>query len=293
MASNWIEVRVSGLVNSDELLGLLSDEHVRGAWQEQDVVHLYWSPEQWHPEKRSRLEAVVSRLSQQNDTYEIVVDQVQDRDWNEQWSRSAVPVRVGRRVVVRLSWHEAALEPGDIELILDPKQAFGTGHHATTQLMIEQLEESVQGGESVLDVGTGSGILAMVALRLGACRALGIDHDPVAVACASEYRTLNRFGPELLLVASTLGAVTSINRQPFDVVMANLDAQTALANAESLSALTASRGVLMLSGLLATDRKDVTTVMSRYGRYPSRVRERDGWIAMELLVSEVCDGEVA
>ena len=119
---------------------------------------------------------------------------------------------MGRIAAADYSWntrpHSSELARADpefsgIELVIDPRRAFGTGYHATTQLVVEWLEAHVRGGGVVLDVGTGSGILAMTAIRLGAASALGVDNDPVAVECAREYAVLNGFGPELeLRVAS-------------------------------------------------------------------------------------------
>ena len=98
---------------------------------------------------------------------DIRVEKLPDQDWNRQWAQSVRPIRIGRRIVIRPSWEPVALQAQDVEIVLDPKQAFGTGHHATTRMLLEWLEDLVHGGESVLDVGAGSGILAMVALRLG------------------------------------------------------------------------------------------------------------------------------
>ena len=125
---------------------------------------------------------------------DIRVEELSDQDWNRQWAESVRPIRIGRRIVIRPSWEPVALQAQDIEIVLDPKQAFGTGHHATTRMLLERLEDLIHGGESVLDVGTGSGILAMVALRLGAASALGVECDPVAVDCARDYARENGFG---------------------------------------------------------------------------------------------------
>ena len=115
-------------------------------------------------------------------------------------------------------------------------------------MLLEWLEDLIQGGESVLDVGTGSGLLAMVALRLGANRAVGVDNDPVAIECAQEYATVDRFGSELLLQG---GTVTSQNA--FDLVLANLDRQTLLQLADTFARCTGQR--LLVSGLLLDVRR--------------------------------------
>jgi ribosomal protein L11 methyltransferase len=128
---------------------------------------------------------------------DIRVEELPDQDWNQQWAQSVRPIRIGRRIVIRPSWEPVVLQAQDIEIVLDPKQAFGTGHHATTRMLLEWLEDLVHGGESVLDVGAGSGILAMAALRLVAASALGVECDPVAVDCARDYATENGFGDGL------------------------------------------------------------------------------------------------
>ena len=192
MGQGWIDVQVQSSMDAGELAGLLNDPWMMGVWQEDGMIHLYWPHERWTSETRQDLTAVVQRFGV--DAASIAVHSVPHEDWNAAWARSVKPLRVGQRIVIRPSWETAALKAGDVELVLDPKQAFGTGHHATTQLLLEWLEAHIHGGESVLDVGTGSGILAMVALRLGAASAWGIDHDPVAVECAHGYAIENGFG---------------------------------------------------------------------------------------------------
>ena len=103
---------------------------------------------------------------------DIRVEELSDQDWDRQWAQSVRPIRIGRRIVIRPSWEPVVLQAQDIEIVLDPKQAFGTGHDATTRMLLDWHGDLVHGGESVLDVGAGSGILAMVVLRLGAASAL-------------------------------------------------------------------------------------------------------------------------
>jgi ribosomal protein L11 methyltransferase len=175
------------------------------------------------------------------------------------------------------------LHDGRIDIVLDPKQAFGTGHHATTRLLLEWLEELIHGGESVLDVGTGSGLLAMAALRLGARHARGVDHDPVAIDCARDYARLNGFGGELVLECATLA-----NEGMFDLVLANLDRETLLSLAGGLAAATRHR--LLVSGLLIDQGHEITTAFAEQGLYCVAEREAEGWLAIEFGAAQSCEG---
>jgi ribosomal protein L11 methyltransferase len=286
---SWIEVTIDSEVDAGELLGMLNDPEVTGAWQEHGTIHLYWPAGRWIPETLQSVKHAVSSLGQDGRAA-VTVNQLPECDWNALWAQSVKPLRVGRRLVIRASWEAVALNDRDIELILDPKQAFGTGHHATTQLLLEWEEEVIRGGESVLDVGTGSGILAMYALRLGAAHAVGLDCDPVAIDCAREYAVMNGFGPELVFHAAGLQEVVRLERQQFPLVLANLDRRTLLETAGAIRDSMTAGGRLLASGLLLDQQAEVAGAFAAVGLYVSRQRERDGWVALELMAPDACEG---
>jgi ribosomal protein L11 methyltransferase len=123
----------------------------------------------------------------------------------------------------------------------------------------------------------------MVALRLGARHARGIDNDPVAIECATEYARVNGFGDELILACGTLS-----RRASFDLVLANLDRRALLSLAGELAAVTRHR--LVVSGLLVEQRQDIVTALTEHGLYSTEQREADGWIAIEFTPPQLCEG---
>jgi len=288
MPREWIDVTIATELDAGELISRLDDPFVQGAWQDGGLVHLYWPRARWSADQLTRLRETLRRLDAEREFPAIEVEQVPDRDWNRLWVESVKPLCVGRRLVIRPSWESVVLQPNEVEIILDPKQAFGTGHHATTRLLLEWLEETIGGGESILDVGTGSGLLAVAALKLGASRAVGTDRDPVAIECATENARLNGCGSALTLSTQPL---TELLDQRFDVVVANLDLQTLLQLADRLAGCTGIR--LLVSGLLLDQREELVAGFARTGLYPGQQRERDGWLALEFLPSESCEGSLA
>jgi len=285
MTADWIDVQIRTHLDAGEVLGLLDDPYVPGAWEDGRTIHLYWPSHQWTSDHLAHVRSILQRLTEQGVAeYDIVVHSFPDQDWNRQWAQSVKPLRVGKRIVIRPSWEQVPVVEGEVEIVLDPKQAFGTGHHATTSLLLEWLEEDIRGGESVLDVGAGSGLLGMVALRLGAARVTGIDNDPDAIECARGYAADNGFGPELALQCGTLTA----GLDSFDMVLANLDRRTLLDLAEPLAASTGR--TLLVSGILVDQRAEVVAAFAHVGVYPGRQREREGWLAMEFHQAQSCEG---
>jgi ribosomal protein L11 methyltransferase len=208
---------------------------------------------------------------------------VTHQDWNAQWAASVKPIRIGRRIGIRPSWTTMELPEAGIEIVLDPKQAFGTGHHATTHLLIEWLEDvSWLTGYRVLDVGTGSGILSMVALRLGALSALGIDCDAVAIDCAKDYALVNGFTKELDLRPCRINELAD---QSFEIIVANIDRKTILEISPEFSRFRSSATQLFLSGLLEEDASDIVEQFTSQGWTQEAIREREGWIALQFRVS--------
>src|SRR5512140_3995318 len=133
MRANYIEVRVTTSLDSGEIVALLEDPPPAGAWESDGVVHLFWLQEEWGAGVLDRLHVVLDRLGAPAAPGLVTVDAIPDQDWNRTWARSLKPVRIGRHIVIRQSWNSAELPEGAIALMIDPKRAFGSGYHATTQ----------------------------------------------------------------------------------------------------------------------------------------------------------------
>jgi ribosomal protein L11 methyltransferase len=291
MPDEWIDVSVRSDVDAGELLGLLADPFVQGSWQDEDTIHIYWPSQRWSPEHCVRLRQVLQQMERRGQPGpNILVQSLPHQDWNQLWAESVKPLRIGCRIVIRPSWEPVDLQPGDIEIILDPKQAFGTGHHATTRMLLEWLETRIHGGESVLDVGAGSGILAMAALRLGAASALGVDCDPVAVDCARDYAIENGFEDNLDFRCGTLGQLDRQGEWRPDLILANLDRRTLLLLRDELAWYVSRGARLLLSGVLIEQEQEIIEAFSDVGAWLCQRREQEGWVALELLMAESCEG---
>ena len=279
MPINYVEVCVRTDVDSGEILALLEWEESLGGWEKDGTLFLYWPEEKWSDNVLEDLKRVLHTLGVNTIDARITFQTIPDKDWNATWAASLQPIRLGHRVRVRQSWHPFDPEFQGIELVIDPKRAFGTGYHATTQLVIEWLEIHLRGGERVLDVGTGSGILAMAALRLGASSALAIDVDPVALECAKQYAVANGFGCELELRVSSF---EDLNHGPFDVIVANLDGKTMPLLCESLPRLLNVGGIACLSGIQHHDYIEVAKRLTEAELQIKARMEREEWLALEV-----------
>ncbi len=276
----YLEVTVHAEVDSAEVVARFAAEPPLGAWEGGGTVHLYWHESSWNPGILHELEGILATLGISVSAGMISVASIPDQDWNLTWSRSLAPLRIGRQVGVRQSWNTFDDPPPAVELIIDPRRAFGTGYHATTQLIIEWLEDLIAGGEKVLDLGTGSGILAMAAIRLGAASTLGIDNDPVAIECAREYAAMNGFGSELQL---RVAEIEQAGPDRYDLVLANIDTKTLTPLIPWLLRLLKPSGRLLLSGVLQEDYRTVVALLSGTGAGCVARRDRDEWTAIQVL----------
>ena len=279
MVKRHVELRMRTEVDGEELVGELSETGLLGAAEADGEIRLYWPEELWHPAIFDTVKAWLGAHQTCVSDGALTLESVEDRDWNVAWMNSIRPVRIGRRLLIRQSWNPAEVPDGLIELVIDPKRAFGSGYHATTQLLLEWLEDGWCSRQHVLDVGTGSGVLAMASLRFGASRALGIDRDAEAVECARENAAANGFGPELVWCVGTIDALRCAS---FDTVLANLDRNTLLRDPGGLAALIRPGGRMLVSGLLAEDSDEISRAFSDAGGKVGERREKDGWIALEV-----------
>ncbi|MEJ2245055.1 MAG: 50S ribosomal protein L11 methyltransferase [Acidobacteriota bacterium] len=277
MNQNFVEVAVRAEIEAGELLGMLDNGEFLGSWEEAGILHIYWPEDKWSDAVLADLKAVLKSL--EIGDADVSVHPVQDRDWNATWAASLKPIRLGRNIRIRQSWNPSDPSSDGIELVLDPKRAFGTGYHETTQLVIEWLEDHIEGGERILDIGTGSGILSMVAIRLGAASALGIDTDTVALDCARQYATENGFGKELVF---RIASFESLGSDQYDVILANIDARTLVTLSGFLPGLLEEKGIACYSGLLQEDYDEVSRALSHAGLRITALSRRGEWLSLEV-----------
>ena len=197
-----------------------------------------------------------------------------DVDWQEAWKQGLEPLQVAG-LTIAPSWRRPP--PGTEQLILDPGQAFGTGHHASTRLALELMLEAPLAGKDLLDLGSGSGILALAAARRGA-RCLGLDTDPQAVAVARENAAINSLPAEF-----RAGQLASLAERPsFDVLVANLFAELHADLLPGYLARLRRPGVLIMSGILAERCQIVLGALRRAGPAEIEQREEGGWVALRV-----------
>ena len=206
------------------------------------------------------------------------VEILEDKDWERAWMQHYQPMQFGQRLWVCPSWLEPP-QADAINLLLDPGLAFGTGTHPTTALCLQQLDSLPLEGQTVVDFGCGSGILAVAALKLGASLALGVDNDPQALAASQENALRNDITPENLPATLPQQVNQKFWAQRADVVIANILAGPLVELSDTLLEFLKPGGVLLLSGLLQTQ---AATLCDHYADRIALeiVAEKDDWICL-------------
>ncbi|NQT23938.1 50S ribosomal protein L11 methyltransferase [candidate division KSB1 bacterium] len=200
-------------------------------------------------------------------------------DWGRKWRESFGPLQVTKRIRIWPPWIEDPDPPDGITLRIMPRMAFGTGSHETTQLCLELLEENLQPGQSVLDVGTGSGILAIAAIRLGAEKATGVDVDPESFENAEENAGLNQVKDAIRFYC---GDVTSIPELKADLILANINRTVLKQVIPQLSAFAYPETTFILSGLLETESDQMCRFLIHHEFEILTKRQKGEWIGFVI-----------
>lgn len=252
-------------------------------------VKTYVKPGERGDQIRRQIEEGLWRLSLIYPIPEPQVRSLREEDWAHAWKKFYKPLRVGQRVVLKPSWEEFTPQPDDIVVELDPGMAFGTGLHPTTRLCIVALEQLIQPGDNVLDIGTGSGVLSIVAQKLGASSILAADIDPIAVEVTLENAAINGVSTgEDGVLDVRLGSVPEGMAQRFRVVVANILAEVIakLFDGEygypPLAEPLRPDGVMILSGILDVRAHIVEDAAQRHGMAVVNRYQEGDWVALVL-----------
>ena len=240
------------------------------------LIHVYIKQEK---DALECVEFIKARLDAEGIEYETSIVGVNEEDWANNWKQYYHTQRIGKRIVVTPSWEEYTPSGDDVQMRLDPGMAFGTGTHDTTRLCLELLEEVVTPETRILDVGTGSGILSVGGVLLGAPSALGVDIDPVAVKVANENAEINEVSDKTEFVC---GDLTDKVHGKFEIVTANIVADVIIRLLSTVKNYLLKGGVLIVSGLIDTRADEVENACHEAGFVTEKRLEHGGWVAIKL-----------
>ncbi|MFZ2539270.1 MAG: 50S ribosomal protein L11 methyltransferase [Oscillospiraceae bacterium] len=207
---------------------------------------------------------------------------INEEDWSTAWKKYYHPTKIGKKLVVVPCWEEYTLADGEVRVTLDPGMAFGTGTHETTRLCMQLLEDCITTGTDMLDIGTGSGILAITALLLGSKTAVGVDIDELSVKVAQENADLNHIGDKIKLVC---GDLTEKISGKFHVVCANIVADVIIRLSKDVTQFMYDDSVLLVSGIIEERSNEVTDALINAGLKVENSITENGWVAIKLSLA--------
>jgi ribosomal protein L11 methyltransferase len=267
----WVEIEIAARGDEQEIVGAALTEQAgcRGYTATEIAVLGYLPVDERVEEALLSLKAVLGRK-------ELTLRFVNEEDWAHAWKQYFKPQQIGERMVIKPTWEEYAPRAGDIIIEIDPGMAFGTGLHATTRLCLRSLEKHVQPSDSVADVGTGSGILAIAAAKLGAAWVIATDNDPLAVKIALENVALNGEGERVTVVESATPPEGT-----FAIVVANILADVILGMKDALYAAVRPGGLLIASGIIEERARDVEQGLVAAGFTVTATHHEGEWVVIE------------
>lgn len=251
----------------------LIDEDLLKSDRTHSVIHLYISRENNVKESTGYL---TERLNACNIPHTLCEDNISEEEWESNWKQFFKCTEIGNRLCIRPCWEEYNNKDGRVVLSIDPGAAFGTGTHATTSMCLELLDEKVTPGMTVLDIGSGSGILSIASVLLGAEKATGVDIDPVAVKVAKENAAVNNMSNKTEYLVGNLNDKIS---DTYDIVVANIVADVIISLAKDVKNLMNEKGYFLCSGIIDIRAQEVEQALIENGLKIIKRVENNNWVA--------------
>jgi ribosomal protein L11 methyltransferase len=274
----WIRVSVPcGEGCRDAIINFLFELGSTGTEESRDRVTGYFHVSTWKEGGEKRLRTYLDGLRRLGYAPGApLIRSLAQENWNRNWHNHFHPVSVSSRIIVYPPWEKPDHFEGDIQIEIMPKMAFGTGTHETTRLSLILMEKVLQPGMRILDVGTGSGILSIAAVLMGAERVVGVDIDPAAVANAGENAVRNGVQERTFFYTGSLEAVPA---GLYDCIVSNINRKELLSIVPEWKNLCSPEGLIVLSGLLVSEEGMMKEALRRYGYRVLLHRTEGEWIA--------------
>jgi ribosomal protein L11 methyltransferase len=262
--------------NSELISGILWESNISGINEEVNCIKVFSDDLSLSLEE---LKVRLQNLKNENllSSFTIEENIYENKNWNEEWEQSINVIHVNDKIVIKPTFRNYNPKPEQIVLVIDPKMSFGTGEHQTTKLVLMLLEKYTTSGARTLDVGSGSGILAIASIKLGARQAIAIDIDEWCYDNAIENSKLNNVNDSIEV---RQGEITDIKESDFDLILANIQKNILLEIAPEIYSRLKLGGIVILSGLLDYDEADIKTDFSALGLSFLETKTLDSWIAL-------------
>ncbi|WP_353096088.1 50S ribosomal protein L11 methyltransferase [Tissierella praeacuta] len=307
---NWTEVQIKTTAELEDLVAnVLYDAGATGLAIEdpRDLIELSKSKERWDfidsslinvdfdgvlikayfsesDDLKNKIQDIKNRIK--NDPIlntgenEIKIGIVDDNDWAENWKKYYKPIKIGERILIKPSWEEYDLEENDILIELDPGMAFGTGTHETTMMCTEALEKYVKSGDIVYDIGCGSGILSIVAAKLGAEKVVGVDLDEACVKVSNENIRLNHVKK---VIEIKEGNLLDVVEGKADIIVSNIIAEIIAGMTKDLKAYLNNSGIFITSGIIVEKIELVEEALLANGFKILDIKKLNGWACITAI----------
>ncbi len=313
----WIEVQIKTTTEAEEIVAnIMYDLGVTGLAIEdpKDILAFQQSEKDWDfidpslikqdyeeviikayfPESEDLIDKIeLIRDSIEKNIYDnfdkplgqVTISEVYEKDWAESWKKYYKPTKIGNRIIIKPTWEQYQKEEGELVIELDPGMAFGTGTHETTIMCIEILEKYVKEGHIVYDIGTGSGILSIVAAKLGAKQVIGVDLDELSINVSKENVKLNGVDN---IVDIRIGNLLDVVEGKADIIVSNIIAEVIIELIESLDDYLKESGIFIASGIITEKVDMVTQALERNDYRVIEEKIMGDWVA---VVSTKAEGE--
>ena len=276
---SYLEISITANDTQRELLmPTMIELGAQGFMETDSELVCYFDKTRWSPHQMENLQHDLTELLRiTSSNARVKIQTIQEENWNAQWERTIQPMEIGQKLVVKPSWGTYQKTDRKIIIQIDPKMSFGTGYHETTRLMLRLLEKYVREGSSVLDVGTGTGILAIAAVKLGARNAVGTDNEHWAIENARENVKANAVTQKIRITSKPINQLTE---NYFDLITANITLNTIVELLPAMTERLKLGGILLLSGLLLLDEKSMVDHLEKNDyRLIDRMQEGQ-WVAV-------------
>ena len=257
-----------------------------GVQDKDGVIEAYFSDAFDANELKAQVEKYLASLQELGGTVfpdSLSISTLDDRDWNAEWKQSYHSIRITDNILIKPSWEQAPPDTDAVVIEIDPEMAFGTGTHESTRLVLKLLEKNIRPNAAVLDVGTGTGILAIASLKLGARRVYAFDIDPLAVETAKKNALKNKVGNNLLLYA---GTIDSIGQRVFDIILANVNRIEIDKMLNHFYRLASDKSKIIISGILAEEDELLRTRIKETNLTIESILSEGEWLAYLLARKE-------